>query len=176
MGTKKNCDYCEGAGINPVTPKCPTCNGMGVVFANTQHRIILSSLMDMVVLKGEGNHIFGGIPGDLHIEVCIENNTPFVIRGPSIVGRIRISPSQAILGDTIKMKVFGKPLELMIPPGTAHGQTIKQPWAGIKHEGKAGYFNACIQVIFPTTVPAEELMLYNKIRSLEKGRKWPKVM
>lgn len=177
LGSKKRCDYCEGAGVTPMAPPCHECNGRGIVLANKTHKLKLDPFSsEMMTLVGEGNHIYGGHPGDLHIDLDVENDTPFTLNGLDVGGVVNISAAQAILGDTLKLSVLGKPLTLMIPPGVQNRQIVSQPWAGVKVGNTTGTFKAEIKIKIPLTVPAEEAVLYGKIRSLEKGRKWPKTI
>ena len=138
----------------------------------TLHPLIARS----TVLTGLGKWCVGGGPGELFIDLDIIEDPDYKVDWLNIEGKIKISPAQAVLGDTVKLTVFDKDLIIKIPPATRNDHVIEMKNAGITYDGKTGYFKAIVYINIPLTLSREEKELYQKILRIEKETPWPKIM
>lgn len=177
IGEKKKCLYCKGIGITREGMRCFDCRGTAIAPEIVRRKIILHPLMSApIVLLETGNHCFGGTPGDLFIDLDIIEDPNYSVNNLDVTGKIKISPAQAILGDTVNLAVFGKSITIRIPPGIKNGNTIEKNKAGITYEGKTGRFKAIIYINIPTIITDQEKELYQKLLKIEKETPWPKTM
>lgn len=176
MGNIKKCLYCQGAGSKPEGEKCTVCNGTALVTENIKHEVALNPISRTFVIKNKGNCCFKGKPGDLYIELSVKEDPNYKVRKLDIIGRIKISPVQAILGDTIKLTVFDKEVDVKIFPGTQNNANIKVKNAGVSYKGCTGYLRLNVQIAIPTVISDEEKVLYEKILNIEREMPCQKIL
>ena len=168
MGNIKKCKKCLGAGSEPKGKKCPRCKGTALVTETIQREITLNPISRIFKINQLGNSCFKGRPGDLYIELNVERNLNYKVKRLNITSYIKISPAQAILGDIIKLSVFGKTIEIKILPGTQNNALIKVEKGGITYKNETGKFIGIIHIITPTVISNDEKELYEKIISIER--------
>jgi len=177
LGSKKKCIYCEGIGSLPIKPLCPKCSGKGVIQELIRKQVSLSPVSNRIVLEKLGNYVLGcDRPGDLIIDLEIIQSPFFTVNGLNIFGKMKISPSQAILGYDLTIIVFNKTLIIKIPPGVQHGEIIEHKTGGITFNNKTGFFRGTIHIEIPRIITEEEKLLYNKLSQLEKELTWQKTL
>lgn len=168
LGNTKKCLNCDGAGFYPEGNKCAKCKGTGLYKEVISKEIQFNPLSEFYTLKGSGNHIFCGEPGDLFVDLHIYQSYRYTVKGLNVFGDIKITPVQAILGDVIKLAVFNKILKLEIPAGIQGGNIVNIDKGGIDYKDKTGHFRGKIIIEIPQIITQEEKKLYQKIMKLEK--------
>ncbi len=168
LGSKKKCTYCKGMGRIPEGDQCKICNGTALQPEIIQHTITLNPLLEIIRIPKLGNCIPGGSPGDLIVSLIIKEDPRYYVNGLDIIGKITISPIQAILGDSFNLKVFKKTVNIKIPPGTQYGQKIEFKNKGITYKKEVGDFKAIIKIKIPSIISEKEKLLYHKLYQLEK--------
>lgn len=176
MGHIKRCPYCLGAGSKPKGEKCHKCKGSALTLESIKHEITLNPVTRYFKLKNLGNCCFNGKPGDLHVEIGVIENPHYKIDKLDVIGQIKISPAQAILGDELILSIFDKEIKLKIYPGTQNGVTLKVEKGGITYKDKTGNFKAKIKIITPIAISKEEKEFYEKILTIEKEIICPKIL
>ena len=178
LGERKRCLYCEGVGAQPAGIKCFDCKGTSLTPETIRRRITLDSLTARsTVLRDLGNHCFAGVPGTLMVDLDIIEDPNYKVKNfLDIIGKIKISPAQAILGDSVKLSVFGKALTIKIPAGIHNRDTINIHNAGITYKEKTGDFKATVYINIPAIITDQEKELYQKILQIEKEISWPKTL
>jgi len=177
LGERKKCHYCKGVGAAPGGIRCFDCKGTALTAEILHRNITLNPLMaSSTMLLNLGNHCFAGVPGNLFIDLDIIEDPNYKVYNLDVTGKIKISPAQAILGDSIKLSVFGKELTIKIPPGIHSGDTIDVINGGITYEGKTGHFKARAYINIPPIITEQEKELYKKLLQIEKETPWPKTM
>lgn len=167
LGPKKVCRKCRGAGSIPEGKRCVACSGTGLMDEKLRHTIKLNPLADTVI-EQSGNYLTpNGPPGDLIIELDQVKDRLYSRYGLNLRRSIQISPARAVLGGTIPIDVFGRNLEIVIPPGSQNGVEIEIKRAGIFYEGRQGSLSVKIEILTPNTITKEERDLYNKLLALE---------
>lgn len=127
------CPKCRGAG-RVITHPCRTCRGSGQVEAVRKIKVKIPGGVQSGMrlrLRGEGEAGPGGLPGDLFVQVYVEEHEFFERDGDDIVCRIPLSFPQAALGAEIEVPTLRGPERVPIPKGTQPGDVIRLEGRGM---------------------------------------------
>ena len=171
------CPHCHGKG-SVITDPCPDCHGQGRKDTEKKVELKIPAGVDTgskMRLSHEGDAgINGGIAGDLYIVIHV-NPSPYYKRdGINVYTKLDITPSQAVLGDTITIKTLDGDREVMIPAGIQHGESVKIRNAGVPNISKPsmrGDHVVVVSVKTPTHISNEEKSLYQRLYEIQFGRK-----
>lgn len=166
--TQAPCPDCQGSG-KVVQNKCGDCHGEGTVLkeqvVDVQIPAGVSSGMQLS-MQGFGNHVRGGIPGDLYIVVEETQDFSYRREGNNILVEKTISVIDAICGAQIKVETPHGDIPVMIRPGTEHGESIRVSGKGIPdvHYGLGDmYIN--IKIKIPKDVSMEDRHTLERLRN-----------
>ncbi len=152
FSTVTDCPNCGGTGKVPEV-KCPLCKGEGVIEKEERVQFrIPAGVQDGAVLRirGKGNEVPNGIPGDLYIHLSVIPDPRFRREGNDLHVNETIRVSEAILGTVREIPLIdGKSVEIKIPAGTQPGSILRVRGKGIHTEGKKGNLLVHIQVGIP---------------------------
>jgi len=187
-GTKPEaCSHCRGSGhvsnargFVMFTTPCPRCHGQGVVIkehckACKGHGAVEKARKVVVGfpagidggqklrVPGQGMPGPGGAPpGDLYVEIDVEEDTRFERDGADLVTRVHVSFADASLGAEVKVPSIGESIEdpadttvtHKIPAGTQSGSVFTIKNQGVPRlDGRGrGALVAVVQVDVPTTL------------------------
>jgi molecular chaperone DnaJ len=168
LGEKKKCEYCFGIGSVPEGEKCPICKGTALIDEIKHHYITLNPSVEIIKIPRLGNYQLNSSPGDLLVNLNIIEDPNYQVVNLNVIGRIEISPAQAVLGDILNLKVFKEKVKLRIPPGTQNGQEIEFKGKGISYKKDVGDFKAIIHIKIPVIITKPEKTLYKKLFKHEK--------
>lgn len=136
------CPTCEGEG-SVVTDACSTCKGKGQRRVRvTQHIKVPAGVEggSQIRFAGEGDAgARGGPSGNLYIELQVEAHEVFSRADRNLFYELPLNIAQAALGATLEIPTIdGDEVELVLKPGTQHGElhTIKD--RGVPHLRGAG--------------------------------------
>jgi DnaJ-class molecular chaperone len=101
---------------------------------------------------------FGGI-GDLFTDM-------FAAAMANIQAEIEVSIPQAVLGDTIPLRVGGEQITLELPAGTQDGQQMVFRGKGRAYQGGKGDLTLVIRVVVPRRLSKRERELYEELKRL----------
>ncbi|MHC1626205.1 MAG: molecular chaperone DnaJ [Methanoculleaceae archaeon] len=167
------CTQCGGRGKVP-EKKCRACNGTG----HTQVRRTITVHIPPGIETGMRLRMDGfgeageyGAPnGDLFIEVTVLPHDRFTRHGDDLETAVTISPAEAALGTTIKIKTIdGRTVDLRVPAGTQHGTALKIPGEGVRRRGRPGNLLVRVKISIPRRLSQQERELYRQLLELEKG-------
>ena len=177
LGKRKKCPICNGIGSIPDGNECSDCKGKALILETFKHTIKLRPLTETYIIPSLGHYSIGiKDPGNLSIDLIICQNPAYSVHGLNVSGRINISPAQAIIGDIIPLTIFGRKIQVKIPPGIQNNSTIEQKSGGICFEGKTGSLRLKVNIIFPIALSNEEKELYQKILDIERNETCPKIL
>jgi molecular chaperone DnaJ len=164
------CPRCRGAGRVVKTP-CPACAGNGAVEKTRKVNVTFPAGIDggqRLRVPGQGMPGPGGAaPGDLYVEVDVEEDPRFERDGADLVARVRVSMTEAALGSEIRVPALEPDdeqatLPLSIPAGTQPGTVFTMKGHGVPRlDGRGrGALAVVVQVDVPTalTSRARELL------------------
>ncbi|MES2965238.1 MAG: molecular chaperone DnaJ [Bdellovibrionota bacterium] len=147
------CPKCQGAGRIIKNP-CGKCQGRGRQRVARKIRVNIPAGVDTgtqlrVGGEGEGGHR-GGPPGDLYVEIRVEEHDVFQRHGLDLLGPLKISYIQALLGADIETETLDGKETLSIPPGTNSGDRLRIEKKGVPSLRGAGrgslYFEVDVEV------------------------------
>lgn len=152
----ETCETCNGMGqvvraqgFFSVATSCPTCGGSGKIIKkpckkckgtsreskNKKIEVKIPPGVDTgtrlrVTGEGEGGYN-GGPAGDLYVEIFVRPDEQFTREENDLIGEVKVSYVQAILGTTITVKTFRGPEKVEVPGGTQPGELITLRGKGI---------------------------------------------
>lgn len=159
------CPRCQGQGVT-IKDHCKTCRGHGAVEKARTVVVGFPAGIDSgqkLRVPGQGMPGPGGAnPGDLYVEIEVEEDGRFERDGADLVTRVNVSFADAALGADIEVPSIGNSADdppdttvtCKIPPGTQPGTVFSIKGAGIPRlDGRGrGSLVALVQVDVPTTL------------------------
>ena len=174
------CARCGGRGA-VIKTKCKTCGGEGVVAKPKTVSITFPAGIDAgqrLRVPGQGLPGPNG-PGDLYVEVDVEEDSRFERDGVDLVTRVTVSIVDATLGKEIAVPTLDPPangkeveLTLSIPAGTQPNHVFTMKGKGVPRlDGRGrGSLLVVVQVAVPTEISAKAKELLRELEG-ELGAK-----
>jgi molecular chaperone DnaJ len=130
----RTCPMCRGKGTL-LTDPCPDCRGTG---RGRKKRILTVHVPpgveegQVVRIRGEGEPGEAGqLRGDLRCYVRVRPHPLLGRSGSNLVCQVPITYTQAVLGATIEVPTLTGREQVLIPPGTQHGDTVTLKGRGL---------------------------------------------
>ena len=171
------CPHCHGKGTVISNP-CPDCRGEGRKSVEKKIEVKIPAGVDngsKMRLSHEGDAgINGGVAGDLYIVIHVNPSSYYQRDGINVITKLDITPAQAVLGDTVKIKTLDGEKAVTIPAGVQHGEVVRVKGAGIPSISKPSLRGDHIVVVslkIPTRISNDERVLYSKLMELQSGQK-----
>ena len=151
-----DCPDCAGQGKTIQNP-CAECRGSGSNLREQTLRITIpKGTEDGLRLRhrGKGEHIQNGQPGDLYIQLEIENHAWFERDGPDLIMALPLGFPEMMLGTQVELPhIDGKPLVISIPAGSKPSETIVVRGRGMPH--RRGRGRGDVTVLLKLHVPSK---------------------
>jgi molecular chaperone DnaJ len=152
---QQTCPRCRGAG-RVVTDPCRSCGGAG----RTEKRKTLSVKVpagvdtgDRIRLTGEGEAgMHGGPPGDLYVEIEVNNHPIFVREGRHLFCEVPISYPDAALGGELEVPTLDGRVKLKIPAETQTGKVFRLRGKGVTQVRGGGIGDLLCKVVVETPI------------------------
>lgn len=167
MQMQSECPNCHGTG-KIITDKCSHCGGNGVVkgedIINVKIPAGVSDGMQLSI-RGKGNAIGGGEPGDLLVLVEEEKHSRFERDGNNIYEEFNISFPLAVLGGTVEIPLLEGKAKVKIAPGTQSSTLLRLNGKGLPDLRGYGQGDLIvnINVVIPKRVTKEEKAMIEKM-------------
>jgi molecular chaperone DnaJ len=130
------CSNCRGEG-KIISRPCQRCRGTGTERKKRRLLITIPPGIEsgtQIRLSGEGEPgAYGGGPGDLYVNVRINDHAYFQRNGYDIGYRMRVNVAQATLGASVEVPTLEGLADIEVPPGTQTGQVIRLKGRGVPH-------------------------------------------
>ena len=111
----------------------------------------------------------GGKNGDLLIEIKIEDDNKFKLKGFDIYTDLLLTPWEAALGTRTMIKTIDDEINVYVPEGIQTGETLKIPNKGYyENKEKRGDLVAEVKVVVPKHLSEDEKKLYQKLSKISK--------
>jgi len=165
MQSKATCPTCLGSGEVPKV-LCTTCSGSGV---ETKRKTITLTIPagaeDGATLRvrGEGEYVKGGQPGDLYVRLHVTPDKRFERDGDILISEVKIGFTQAALGDTVTIETIDGSGELKIPAGTQPGTKLRLKGKGVPAKYGRGDQVVIVRVVTPVKVSKEQKKLLEEL-------------
>ncbi len=159
----ETCNTCHGEG-KIIEKPCSVCKGNGKINKNNHINIdIPSGVEDGTTLRmsGKGEHIQGGVDGDLIIRVHVLPHDIFkVLDDGDLMCNFEVSFIDLILGCETRVMTLDGSEKLKIPSGTKANHIFKIKGKGLPRYGKFGRGNQYVKI---------EVKLPDKINEKQKN-------
>jgi len=172
MQTSQTCSACSGTGKR-ITKKPPHVDNQGLERKEEVIEIDIPAGVEegmQLSLSGKGNAApFGGIPGDLIVQVEEEEHQSFVREGRNLHFELPISFADAALGSNIEVPLLEGRAKVKIEPGTQSGKILRLKGKGLPDVQGYGTGDILVHInIFtPTKLSNDETELLEKLRNLD---------
>ena len=126
---RKDCAPCRGSG-RLVTDPCSECKGDGRSLQSIQVKFsvtpgIVSGNRLRMRGQGEAPNSLNGRPGDLYIEIEVQNHQWFERDGADLLMALPLSFADLTLGTTVEIPhIDSENLRIKVPPSSNPGETI----------------------------------------------------
>lgn len=151
---QQDCTHCGGTGELGRTT-CTTCSGKGIVKDRSVQTLPVPKGVDSkerlkVTGKGEAG-VRSGPPGNLYVEISVEEHPVFHREGCDIHVITTVSLSTAILGGTVRVPTLTGEVETKVPPGTQQGDKLVLRGRGVHrpNQNRTGDFYIHFAVLLP---------------------------
>lgn len=142
------CPRCNGEG-SIVDKPCKNCGGSGVTRNKTTLQVTIPAGADegqSLRLRGEGNMVQGGRPGDLFVRIHLQAHQYFKREGDDILYDTKISYPKAAMGGELEVPSIDGKARLKIPPGTRAGTVFRLEGKGFPHVQARGRGDELVRV------------------------------
>lgn len=151
---QQDCNHCGGTGETGRTT-CTQCSGKGVVKDRSTQTLPVPKGVDSkerlkVNGKGEAG-VRNGPPGNLYVEITVEENPVFHRDGCDIHIVAPIALSTAVLGGSVRVPTLTGEVETKVPPGTQQGDKLVLRGRGVHrpNQNKTGDMYIHFAVLLP---------------------------
>jgi len=111
----------------------------------------------------------GGKNGDLIITVKMKEHASMKLDGNTVHTNVDITYAQAVIGDKVKIKIFGEQVELDIPAGTREQDKITIAKKGyMSADSTRGDLVLHINIKYPQEITEREKKIYEQLLRVEK--------
>jgi molecular chaperone DnaJ len=163
--SRVQCGTCHGAGTIP-EKACTTCKGEGTEYARKTVRVDIPSGVEngnRMRLRGQGEAIKGGVPGDLFIQLRVLADKRFEREGDNIYSEVKIGFTQAAIGDTIEVDTVDGKVKLSIPAGTQSSDKLRLKAKGVPHGRGRGDHIVIVTIVTPKKLSRKEKELLEEL-------------
>jgi len=164
------CPRCQGL-KEFISEPCPTCRGEGRTREKKKIKVRIPPGMDSgthLVMAREGNDgLFGGPPGDLYIILQVRPHDLFRREGNDLHLQVPVSFAQAALGTRVTIPLLTGSREIVVPPGTQPGETMRLKGEGVPFPKgpRRGDLLVQVQVTIPRNLtPRQQELLQEWIK------------
>jgi molecular chaperone DnaJ len=168
------CPQCRGVGkINP--HPCPSCNGIGMKKKKKKLTVSVPPGVEdgtRLKIRGEGEPVVKGIPGDLYVEIKVKEHPIFKREGMHLYCDFPITFPEAVLGGEIEVPTLDGIEKIKIPPGTQSGEVFTLKNKGLPELNGRRRGNLFIRVFIdvPKSISKEERKIIEELYELMKGK------
>jgi molecular chaperone DnaJ len=149
------CPDCGGAGRRIATP-CRSCKGSG----HARHKRTVTVNVPAGIDSGQSLRVAGqgevgprgGPPGDLYVEVRVQDHPRFHREGADLMTEVPVSFPQAVLGTVLELETLDGTVELQVPAGSETGKTLRLRGKGMPYLRGSGRgdLHVRLRVVTPT--------------------------
>jgi DnaJ-class molecular chaperone len=108
-------------------------------------------------LRGQGEQVPGGTPGDLLITVHVTPHPVFTRHGHNLEVKLPVTLSEAAAGAKIDLPTPHGTIALKIPAGTSSGKRLRVKGHGVRPKsGEPGDLFAVVEIVLPSNLSADD--------------------
>ncbi|KAJ9473031.1 Chaperone protein DnaJ [Diplonema papillatum] len=155
------CTVCGGAG-EIIRALCSTCGGKGTAKERTTQLVTMPAGVnskDRLRVNGKGDAgIRGGAPGNLFVDLIVDNDTVFTRDKEDIHLIQPVTVSDAMLGAKISVATISGDVALTVPPSTQQGDKIVLKGKGVRkpNQNQVGDMYVHFHVLIPKSLTQKQ--------------------
>lgn len=164
------CHNCNGTGKS-YKYECKTCFGSGLksVEENIEINVPHGVYSDMTFsMRGKGNSVKSGIPGDLFVKIVEYPHKKFVRNGDDLKTVLKLNYSQLVLGDKVEIETIeGSKIRIIIPEYSDVGSNLKVKNKGMKslNSENRGDLIITLDIEIPKKIDNETRKILEKLKN-----------
>ena len=166
------CQACGGMGRTP-SATCSDCSGRGLKEAEREITISIPAGIDSgqrLRISGEGEGgLHGGPPGDLYVDIAVEEHEVFSRDGAHLILELPISFTHAALGGEVTVPTLNGSDKLKIPAGTQSGASFRLKGRGMPEVNRSRHGDLFViaNVRVPTKLSKSQRKLLKELELLD---------
>ena len=114
-------------------------------------------------LRGQGEPIPGGSPGDILITVKVAPHPSFQRNGKDLIAKVPVTLGEAVLGSKVDVPCPKGTISLKVPAGTSSGKRLRIKGCGVPTKDGPGDLLAEIQIVLPEEMDEKSIELVKQI-------------
>lgn len=115
-------------------------------------------------LAGQGGRSASGAQqGDLYLKVDIQKHDRFRQVGNDLYTTVDVTPAQAALGGSVRLKTLDQTVQIKVPPGSSSGRRIRLKGKGYPGKEKTGDLYAEVRIVVPEQLTKRQRELYKEL-------------
>lgn len=163
--TKRTCAACQGGG-EIAKKTCTTCRGEGVERKSRSFIVSIPAGVEngsVLRVRGEGEFIKGGKPGDLFVRIFVKQDSRFTREGTDLHSDVKIGFTQAALGATIEVETIDGKVDLEIPTATQSETQFRLRGKGVQTSRGRGDQIVTVHVVTPKKLDRKQRKLLEEL-------------
>src|SRR5918997_7116366 len=171
MVSTQTCSACGGGG-RIIDVYCDSCRGSGRVSEVEKRRLripegIESGMRLRVAGAGHAGEP-GAPPGDLYVNILVQEDPELIRDGEDLLHRMRISFVEAALGTETEVPTLDGSAPVRIEPGTQPGTTLRLRGEGMPRMRRRGRgdLKVVVDVMVPTRLTGEQRELLQRFETV----------
>ncbi|MEZ4200154.1 MAG: DnaJ C-terminal domain-containing protein [Candidatus Paceibacterota bacterium] len=164
--TVRACSACNGTGKVP-KEKCGHCAGTGVRKEESEIAINIPAGVEngeVIRLTGQGEAIPQGVPGDLYVKLHVHGDQDVKRDGLNLIRTLPVKLTDALLGNTYHVETLDGGVDIKVPAGVKHGETLRIKGKGVPSGNRRGDFLVKITIATPTKLSRKAQKLVEELR------------
>ncbi len=164
--TVRECSVCHGRGEVP-KERCGHCAGTGITRRQEEIKFkVPAGIEDGEVIRmpGRGEAMPHGQPGDLYIKVQVEAHPTIKRDGTTLIINLPVRLSDALLGGTHSVETLDGTIEVKIPAGISHGESLRVKGKGVPSDRARGDLLIKVSVALPKKLSKKAEQLITELR------------
>jgi molecular chaperone DnaJ len=164
--TVRECSNCHGRGEVP-KEKCKACAGMGVRRSQSEVKIKVPAGIgngEVIRLAGQGEAVQGGQSGDLYIKLHVRPDPHIKRDGMNLFRQMPVKLTDALLGATYSVETLDGQVNITIPAGVQHGETLRIKDKGVPNGNRRGDFNVKVSIEMPSKLSRKAKKMIEELK------------
>lgn len=163
---RTTCPSCAGKKIR-IQTNCVSCNGTARTMVHKKNDVQVPPLRatgNVLRIRGAGENIINGQPGDLLIRLLISEKPGFIRRDSDVETELRLSLKEALLGTEKVVNTIHGTSKVHVPECTKPNQKLSLKDKGAPHpSGGFGAHLLKIKIDFPNSLNDEQKQTIEKV-------------
>jgi molecular chaperone DnaJ len=164
--TVRECNVCNGRGQTP-KERCGECAGAGIRRAQEEIEIKIPAGIEngeVIRMTGRGEAMPNGQPGDLYIKLHVESHRTIKRDGTTLFTNLPVKLTDALLGGNYAVETLDGVIDLKVPAGIVHGESLRIKERGVPTERGRGDFMVKVHIEIPKKLSRKAEKLVEQLR------------